>query len=53
MTRTRIRDLFGRHENTEQISKALEALLKEGFARRESVATAGRPQEVWYSTLAT
>ena len=47
LTRTQIRDLFGRHESAGRIEQALHALLKHGRARTEPRDTGGRPVEVW------
>jgi len=49
MTRTAIRDLFGRHQSTDRISAALAALQSRGLARREDRATGGRPTECWFA----
>jgi len=48
LTRTEIRDLFGRHKSTYQIDRALTLLLKTGRARRTSEDTGGRPTERWF-----
>jgi hypothetical protein len=47
LTRTEIRDLFGRHKSTEQIGQALDVLRRHGRARCEDVRTDGRSAEVW------
>jgi 3-oxoacyl-(acyl-carrier-protein) synthase len=47
LTRTQIRDLFGRHEPSGRISAALGRLLADGRARTFSRETGGRPVEVW------
>lgn len=47
LTRTDIRDLFGRHQSSGRIDRALGLLLSAGKVRRESRTTAGRPVEVW------
>jgi hypothetical protein len=47
LTRTGIRDLFKRHEKAERIGAALDLLTRRNLVRRESVATDGRPTEVW------
>ncbi len=47
MTRTAIRDLFGRHLDPKIIGIALESLEKRGMIRREDVKTAGRSAETW------
>jgi len=50
MTRTAIRDLFGRHRSAERIGAALALLMTRGRAKPESRATGGRPVEVWFAT---
>jgi hypothetical protein len=50
LTRTEIRDLFGRHCKASEIDAALRTLLETGLARCEQVLTNGRPAERWYST---
>lgn len=47
LTRTQIRDLFGRHEQSGRIDQALQVLLRRGRARVEQRSTGGRPVEVW------
>jgi Protein of unknown function (DUF3987)/Primase C terminal 2 (PriCT-2) len=47
MTRTELMHHFGRHQNSEQIGRALSVLERGGFARREVVKTPGRPTERW------
>ena len=47
MTRTEIRDAFGRNQSAERTGAALELLRDRGAATCESVCTAGRPTEVW------
>ena len=49
MTRTDITNLFGRHKNTGQISRALNALLGNGCAFHETEKTEGRPVQRWFS----
>jgi hypothetical protein len=49
MTRTAIRDLFGRHQTSDRINAALALLLTKGRARREDNATGGRPVETWFA----
>ena len=55
MTRTAIRDLFGRHRSTDRVGQALALLATRGRARMETRTTSGRPSEVWFlaSPLAT
>jgi hypothetical protein len=47
LTRTEIRDAFGRHKSAEEIGTALDLLRRKGRATCESVNTGGRPTEVW------
>jgi hypothetical protein len=47
LTRTQIRDLFGRHESAARIDIALQLLMTKDLARMESRQTDGRPVEVW------
>jgi hypothetical protein len=47
LTRTQIRDLFGRHESSGRIDQALQMLLRRGRVRVEKLETGGRPVEVW------
>jgi hypothetical protein len=51
MTRTAIRDLFGRNRSADRIGAALALLLTHGLARMEERATGdrGRPAEVWFA----
>jgi hypothetical protein len=49
MTRTDIRDLFGRNRSSDRIGAALELLMKNRLARVEMVATTGRPAETWFA----
>jgi hypothetical protein len=51
MSRTDIRDLFGRHRGADQIGRALGVLAERGLARRVMrSSTGGRPGEIWYAT---
>jgi hypothetical protein len=50
LSRTEIRDLFGRHKSADRINQALGLLLKLGRVRKEDVSTGGRPTEKWYAT---
>jgi predicted ArsR family transcriptional regulator len=50
MTRTEISDMFGRHRNAKQISKALSTLQNAGKVFVESTKTKGRPVERWMAT---
>lgn len=49
MTRTKIRDLFGRHRRAEEIARALTFLAERGRARMVSEETGGRPVERWFA----
>ena len=49
LTRTEIRDLFGRHGKASDIDIALRTLSEMGLARHEYVDTSGRPAERWYA----
>jgi hypothetical protein len=48
MTRTEIRDYFGRNQKSERVNPALDLLLKSGRIRREVEPTGGRPVERWF-----
>jgi hypothetical protein len=48
MTRTEIRDLFGRNQKSERVNQALALLLGAGRIRREYEHTGGRPVERWF-----
>jgi hypothetical protein len=50
LTRTEIRDAFGRNLSTDRIGVALEVLRRRGLVSCESVKTDGRPSEVWRAT---
>ena len=50
MTRTAIRDLFGRHRSADRIGAALALLMKTGKAAGKMRETGGRPAEVWVAT---
>jgi hypothetical protein len=54
MTRTAIRDLFGRNQSTDRIGAALVLLLNHGLARMEERPTGGpgRPTQVWFAVKA-
>jgi len=47
MTGTDLRDLFHRHAKPAQLDRALQRLLKEGFATSAREQTAGRPTVRW------
>jgi hypothetical protein len=49
MTRTAIRDLFGRHRSADRVGQALALLATSGRARMESNTTGGRPSELWFA----
>jgi hypothetical protein len=52
MTRTQIRDLFGRNRTTARIGVALSTLERHGKAKAKMVEheTGGRPTEIWIAT---
>jgi predicted ArsR family transcriptional regulator len=50
LTRTEIRDLFGRNRSEPLIHVALTALEERGLAQRVSEQTGGRPTERWIAT---
>ena len=50
MSRTEIRDLFGRNKKADRINRALALLLQSGRVRREREEdTGGRPSERWFA----
>jgi hypothetical protein len=49
VTRTAIRDLFGRNRSGDRIGAALALLAKRGRARTETRRTSGHPAEVWFA----
>jgi hypothetical protein len=49
LTRTEIRDLFGRNRSEAEITAALTTLEERGLARRVQVPTEGRPVERWFA----
>jgi hypothetical protein len=51
MTRTQIRDLFGRNRTAERIGVALSTLERQGKAKRVEQDTGGRPAETWTATV--
>ena len=53
MTRTQIRDLFGRHERGSAVDRALAMLAEQGLAHVLKEETGGRPRERWLATKAT
>lgn len=50
MSRTAIRDLFGRNREASQIHRALTALVENGLACSRREDTGGKPKEIWYTT---
>jgi hypothetical protein len=50
MSRTNIRDLFGRNQSADRIGAALALLMSKGRARTEVRDTGGRPTEIWLAT---
>jgi hypothetical protein len=52
MTRTAIRDLFGRNRSGDRIGAALQLLLTMSRARLEISNTGGRPAETWFARKA-
>jgi len=53
LTRTQIRDLFGRNQGEPVIEAALTALEERGLARRDTLQTGGRPTERWIADART
>src|SRR5262245_11414757 len=49
MTRTAIRDLFGRHQSGDRVGAALALLTSRGKAKLEIRQSGGRPTAVWFS----
>ena len=49
LTRTVIRDLFGRNQTAGRIERALGSLLSQGLVRSDSKPSGGRPVETWYA----
>jgi hypothetical protein len=49
MTRTEIRDLFGKHKSADRINAALALLAGKGLARSATSQTGGRAAEVWFA----
>jgi hypothetical protein len=50
MSRTAIRDYFGRHQSGDRVGAALALLVTKGRARVEHQKSGGRPVEVWFTT---
>lgn len=53
LSRTQLRDLFGRHESAQRITQALAQLLALGIANRRNQPGEGRTVELWFATKAT
>ena len=51
MTRTQIRDLFGRNRNAREIERALRILAEQGVAYPRHKQTEGRPTERWFAAV--
>jgi len=49
MTRTEIRDWFGRNRKAYEIDRGLTLLAKQGLARKEECQSGGRPIERWFA----
>jgi len=49
LTRTQIRDGFGRNKSGDEIDRALSVLQRDGRAGSRAVSTGGRPAEHWYA----
>jgi hypothetical protein len=49
MSRSAIRDLFGRNKSADRIGAALALLMTRGRARPETMVTGGRPSEIWFA----
>jgi hypothetical protein len=50
LTRTEIRDLFGRHLRAGDLDRALKVLSERGLVRRLQEQSGGRPTERWLAT---
>jgi hypothetical protein len=53
MTRTDIRDHFGRNKSAREIARALDVLTEYGLARCTTEESGGRPAERWFAVEAT
>jgi hypothetical protein len=51
LTRTELRDYFGRHQSSDRIGRALGLLLQHRLARCERQDTGGRPAERWFAVV--
>jgi hypothetical protein len=49
MTRTEIRDWFGRNRKAYEIDRGLTLLANQGLARKEEIQSGGRPIERWFA----
>jgi hypothetical protein len=49
MTRTELRELFARHKASEEVGRALGALLDDGLVRMVKEETGGRPVQRWFA----
>jgi hypothetical protein len=49
MTRTAIRDLFGRHQSGDRVGAALSLLMSRGNAKSGVRQSGGRPTEIWFA----
>lgn len=47
LTRTELRDAFGRHKSSGEVARALEVLRRNGLAHEVNEQTGGRPVERW------
>jgi hypothetical protein len=52
MTRTAIRDMFGRNRSGDRIGAALQLLMRMSRARFEIATTGGRSAETWFARKA-
>jgi hypothetical protein len=50
LTRTQLSDLLERHQPSNRIQQALDALAVAGRAHHTKIQTAGRPAELWHAT---
>ena len=49
LTRTQIRDLFGRNKSADRVDHALVLLEQAGLTQRATEETGGRPAERWFA----
>jgi len=49
MTRTELRELFARHKASDEVGRALGALLDDGLVRMVKEETGGRPVQRWFA----